>query len=278
MTVIPVMDYCSEVWGAGKYDFNDRAQYRAMRTILGVRKCTPIPAMYGDLQWLTPLTRHRVAMVRYWCRLTRMPSARLTKRVFEWDYQLGSRGRRTWNKDVHTILTQCGLAEAFDRDHWHRNSVDMLVNHVTQQLTGRDQSQRSAEAATMSRMRLYRQLEAGRRNQDDTAPSNYLKFNRHQRSAIAKIRMGTLPLHIETGRYVSRPVEQRLCRNCELGAIENELHFIFHCPKYNDIRDIYIGPNADNSDIDNLFDIFSNYNRTRQLANYITKAMLLRLR
>ena len=95
MLVAPVMDYSAPIWGATKYDFCSTTQNRAMRTFLGVGRCTPIPAIYGDMQWTTPFTRHRVAMVRYWCHLARMPRSRLAKRVFEWDHGLATRGRRS---------------------------------------------------------------------------------------------------------------------------------------------------------------------------------------
>ena len=47
---------------------------------------------------------------------------------------------------------------------------------------------------------------------------NYVNMNlsSNERSKAAQFRMGTLPIHIETGRY----------RN------KNEMHFEFHCPLY----------------------------------------------
>ena len=52
----------------------------------------------------------------------------------------------------------------------------------------------------------------------------------------AQLRSGTLPLAIEVGRFRGLPEEERLCLLCDLGVIEDEFHFIFHCPLYNDLR------------------------------------------
>ena len=70
----------------------------------------------------------------------------------------------------------------------------------------------------------------------------YVKYNlsRRQRSLCAQIRSGTLPLALETGRFNSIPEEERNCLFCELGEIENELHFLFYCPKYDGIREVFI--------------------------------------
>ena len=51
-----------------------------------------------------------------------------------------------------------------------------------------------------------------------------------------KFRLGILPLHIETGRYTNTPIDQRICKICDFGEIENEYHFIMTCPEYESAR------------------------------------------
>ena len=56
---------------------------------------------------------------------------------------------------------------------------------------------------------------------------------------MAKIRLGVLPIRLETGRY-ERPkltAEQRFCQQCTLNLPENEIHFILECPSTSFIRD-----------------------------------------
>ena len=66
----------------------------------------------------------------------------------------------------------------------------------------------------------------------------YVKINlkRRERSVLAQFRLGILPIRIETGRFIEEKVEDRLCRMYNQNQIENEIHFLFHCPLYNDIR------------------------------------------
>ena len=44
--------------------------------------------------------------------------------------------------------------------------------------------------------------------------------------------MGILPLNVETGRYLRKPLNERLCLLCTEREIEDEYHFICSCPCY----------------------------------------------
>ncbi|CAC5394004.1 unnamed protein product [Mytilus coruscus] len=57
-TVFPIIDYASGVLGYKPYDNIERVQYRAIRTFMGVRKCSPNRTICGDMGW-TPVYIHR---------------------------------------------------------------------------------------------------------------------------------------------------------------------------------------------------------------------------
>jgi len=42
---------------------------------------------------------------------------------------------------------------------------------------------------------------------------------------------------IETGRYSQIPRVSRLCPTCRSNQIEDEIHLLYHCPKYSNFRD-----------------------------------------
>ena len=67
----------------------------------------------------------------------------------------------------------------------------------------------------------------------------YLHLPPHLRVSLTRLRVSAHQLRIEIGRYhrpKPLPVEERLCQMCNLSAVEDELHFVFQCPRYNDIR------------------------------------------
>ena len=53
---------------------------------------------------------------------------------------------------------------------------------------------------------------------------------------LPKFRASAHKLAIETGRYNIIPENDRLCIYCNMGAVENEFHFLLACPKYRDLR------------------------------------------
>ena len=59
---------------------------------------------------------------------------------------------------------------------------------------------------------------------------------RYKRAAFTKLRCGVLPLEIETGRYSNVKYDERLCKLCNKGKVENEEHFLLECELYEDLR------------------------------------------
>ena len=44
-----------------------------------------------------------------------------------------------------------------------------------------------------------------------------------------------MPLRLKTGRFQDIPIEYRHCLFCD-NLVESEIHYILHCPFYNEIR------------------------------------------
>ena len=55
----------------------------------------------------------------------------------------------------------------------------------------------------------------------------------NERSLLAQLRIGILPIRVETGIFVNLAVKERVCQICKSQEVEDELHFLFNCPKYN---------------------------------------------
>ena len=111
---------------------------------------------------------------------------------------------------------------------------------------------------------------------------NYVKLNfkKQIRSVITQLRAGFLPIEIECGRYQNIPRDQRLCKQCTPNHIENELHFIFYFPKFDQIRHDLLsslnatcGPNA--SDAEEIKCLFTS-NLLPKTGKFIIDALKVR--
>ena len=58
-------------------------------------------------------------------------------------------------------------------------------------------------------------------------------------SSIIKMMVSCHHLRVETGRWKKTPREERKC--CVCGTLEDELHAIYECPKYQDARQNVLG-------------------------------------
>ena len=76
-----------------------------------------------------------------------------------------------------------------------------------------------------------------------------MKFpvNKALRSKLTKLRISAHPLEIETGRYSKPciPKESRFCYFCKT-VVENEVHLIYDCPIYKELRKKYYSLNTCN--------------------------------
>ena len=84
----------------------------------------------------------------------------------------------------------------------------------------------------LSTLVLYRSL------QPEYRYAHYLSVVQSfpNRRLISRFRCGCHGLHVDTGRFVNTPRDDRVCEVCKSGCVENEHHFLFDCPAYAHIR------------------------------------------
>ena len=108
--VAPVIDYCSGVWGFKQFNKIDTVQNRAIRYFLGVHRFTPLLVINGEMGWTMSIHRRLANMFRLWNRLTSMNNTRLTKHVFNTDYNTS---RKTWCSEIKSIFEQLNMQHKF---------------------------------------------------------------------------------------------------------------------------------------------------------------------
>ena len=224
--VCPVSDYASGVWGFRDYASCNTVHHRAIRSFLGVHKLTPVLAINGDMGWEPPNIRHKCQMIRLWNRLVKMSDQRLTKHIFNWDFRVGN----SWTTELRTLFYSNGLFFIF------QNKLQCNIHEIRKTMFSSYKEKWSSDIWYKPKLRSYCLIK------DSYMAEPYVKYNlsKRQRSLCAQIRSGTLPLALETGRFNATPEEERYCMFCELGEIENEVHFLFYCPKYTDIREVFV--------------------------------------
>jgi len=259
------MDYAAEVWGYSDYTCSNKVTERAMRAFLGVHRFTPLAFLYGDMMWLKPRYRRWLSMLRFWNRLISMDDNRIAKHIFLWDYNICN---NNWSYELKNIFNELHL------DHFENLSlcnIEMAKASIWEKM----QQDWLNDVYATPKLRTYKLYKT------ELAVKNYvsMNLNRQERSVAAQFRSGILPLRVETGRFRGEAVEERLCTFCKQNVVEDEMHFLFHCDCYIDLKD-NLNQIMHENHLDNKTEIeivnFLFQNNPRQIAKYLTSAFLKR--
>ena len=171
----------------------------------------PIAALQGDTGWLPCVYRQWISIIRYWNRLILLDENRLTKTVFNSDYET-CQNKNNWCSDIKNMLGTIGLSDHF----YNRETVDL--SYATRKTKEHFTSQRRNSIAQTPKLKTYKLF----KNAHTTDQYILLNLQKNERSMLAQLRCGILPLRIETGRYTGEPADSRLCIFCDSSEIENE--------------------------------------------------------
>ncbi len=231
--VQPVMMYAVELWGASgvhKGELTGDLVHRDfLRRLLGVRSGTPNLAVLAEVGRYPLQVFAAQMLLKYWNRLVGMDSDRLAKRAFVVSAALaGQTARRSrhmsWAGQVAAAIDSLGLP----CDLAGPAPVDV------KQAAASMQSAYLASVADSSSSKVQQYL----RMRDDVVPEKYCMASYlravggwRQRKRLAQLRTGSHWLGVESGRSGSArvPRDQRICRRCSSGEVDDEAHMIFRC-------------------------------------------------
>ena len=201
-----------------------------MRIYMGVHRFAPVAGLEGDMAWTSPLHRRWNSMLRYWNRVNNMDEDRLTKKVFNWAHNAARNGSSNWCSDIKEIMTLLNINTAF------YNKLSVNLDNCKKLLNEKQSGQWLVAVQNKPKLRFYKEFKSY------FTTERYLNINlsSSERSILAQIRLGILPLHVETGRFNGTEIQDRLCKICHCNEVEDEYHFLFNCNKYDNERDAWM--------------------------------------
>ena len=286
-----VSDYCAAITGFSQYESLEKVQLRAIRAFLGLPKNTCSSGVFSEVDLLLPHLRTRLIMVRYYHRMLCLSDRRITKKVFIWDRTLNESNRiKTWYSEVREIFTSAGVeANSIPNSIFN---LGVTIENLNSSFKKKQMELLSNECQTKPKLRTFLTF----KNFQEMPAYITKSFTIHQRRIMAKLRLGCLPLRIETGRY-SRPrlnEADRICLICKPGdniaeidendrqPVENEIHFLFQCTAYQGLRDQWFRDMGLAEDFealeieDKLKMILNNPTYVKKTSQHILKCMDLR--
>ena len=154
---------------------------------------------------------------KFWNRINKLQDARLPKIVINNELNNTDHEGTRVNEIKDKTLPIVGIKDLrFDMLFDLKEIECKLLNTLEQNW--------KAAVLCKPKLRTYRKINT------NYEIEHYVKFNctKYQRSLIAQLRMGILPLAVEIGRYTNVDLNDRKCFRCK-DSIEYEFHFICNC-------------------------------------------------
>ena len=232
----------------------DVTHRKLLKHMLGVSKSCPNIAIYGETGEIPLSLKGYRLMLNYWNRLTNLPEKSLAKKALLENIDL----RTNWILTIEKLVKTFNLIES--------NSICKQFKNTTKENIPKYYKthwKRKLTDPTLSRLQIYKAI-----NSEFTTPK-HIGLPLHMRKMISKIRCSDHQLEIEKGRHLNIPREQRTCKMCADGTIEDEEHFLLRCKTYQPLRVKY------KLKAGNTFD-FLNTENQENLAHFIIDAFSLR--
>ncbi len=259
--VMPILLYASGIWGQNKYKTCENVILRACRFYIGVHRLTPIPGIQGDCGWLDFKSRCDLECVRLYNRFVTMDAGRLNRTIFMFDKE---KNQDNWNTKFSNMLDGLGL-----KAYWDQCTVIPLES-IKEKIKSKFETDWKHNCSTKPKLRTYITFT------DKVQVASHINCNlpKYERSLISQLRLGILPLRIETGRYANLKECDRICLLCQQNRVESEAHFLFECDLYESERNQFENGANINLNVLNTADKFKNvFDHPYRLGRFIRAAM-----
>jgi hypothetical protein len=229
--VVPIMQYGSEVWSAGKTagESFELVQKGAGKQMLGCSSRMADEAVRGELGWGKMEARREEVKLRFFGRLVRMERCRVVRQVFVMRKEGWKEGDGGWFGEMNEVLKKYGLEEWWDELKWwkfpRKKEWEKMVGKEIAK--GEEEKWKKGRAAKTT-------LENYARVKTQLVFEDYLDGSNGYRPGTVlrmKLRGGTNALRVSQGRQ-SRPKlerHERVCLVCNSGQVEDEAHFVMDC-------------------------------------------------
>jgi hypothetical protein len=279
--VTSVKDYGHEVIGFHEFSGATLLHNKAIRSYLGVGNSANLCGIRAEMGFPEPRSRTQSKMFRFYLHLKSLPDHRLTKKILLHDQHFSDINPNlvTWTKEVSSIILRNNLL--FSLDHFGSKS---LVEMLNKSLLCKDLEMFSKQCARSPRLRTYIKLYSPFVNRETTNIYTRMRLPFIVRKRLAQIRLGVLPIRIETDRYSKEktPAAERYCRQpvCVQGgqpAVEDEVHFLINCPEYRSQREemmagLNIAGWSNFSDVDKFRYLLTSQPILNKIGQFIIKA------
>jgi hypothetical protein len=233
--VTPILNYASELWSKLEEDCTvERTHLKNLKYVLGVKKSTCSLAVYGELGRFPLHLSQMVKVVKFWARLETMAISNPAKQVYEMLKTFDRCGFNTWIKSVRGLLEKYNFEVYWDRPGLVASEYNAIVNEFKCTVYEKYKLEWFERLSQYPKMRTLITFKTEFKMESYLLEIKAFKL----RKLLCKLRLSSHDLEIERGRYNKLAIEERICKTCNSGQVEDEKHIILHCATYNKFRTV----------------------------------------
>ena len=229
-----ILNFNCEIWGFGKSKVIERIHLKFCKTLLNVKMSTSNMGVYGEMGRYPLYINRYSRIIKFWCK-TRLSTNILVASLYDSLLTTANSGKKNWAYNVKLLLDSYGFSYVWRNPE----SIDLKNFHIVFKSRVIDVFKQNwfngiSNCNTLCTYRSFKQYHG---------IEQYLDFLPGKlRIALARLRLSSHNLRIETGRYSQNRTERafRYCTICNSRDIEDEYHFIIVCSEYEHIRKKYI--------------------------------------
>ena len=232
--VEPILLYGCEVWGYGNVDILEKVHTKFCKFIFGVSKYSHNMPVYGELGRYPLSIKIKQRMVRYWSRILKSSEYKLNKVMYTILYNLHCKNVHLspWIRCVSSIFQNCGINYVWLTQDYNIDTKIIFkseCDQIKQLWHSRIINKDNDHNVTYSLFKLSH----GKEMYTEILPE-------HLKKALFQFRIGTYILPVNNRKQLDVSRSERICRICDEGVIGDEIHFLFECPKLEDLRIKYM--------------------------------------
>ena len=268
--VVPLLMYSAEIWGHEKYNKLEQVQLYACKRFLRITDRTTNDIVYGELGRFPLWIEANIRCIRYWFKLLKQPDRMYSKKAYTMLMKLDANGKITWVTHIRNLLCDNGFEQVW---LFGCANVKPFCDALRERLCSSFCHNWCEHVETSNSISVYRTFKSAFGKETYLSILNVDVF----RMAMAQFRMGVSQLYVHKHRF-SEDMSLKACPFCE-NKVETEVHFLFECRMYNNIRGKYLGFLNQTTNLDVSFKSLMT-EPTREgivkLARFIFDAMKLR--
>ena len=261
--VLPILSYSSEFWGVFNIEDVEKVHTFAIKRFLNVSNHSSNSIVYAETGRVPLYINHLISSIKYWFKLLKRPDTHLSKQAYLMLLDKCNKGYDNWATKIKKVLCENGFGIV-----WISENVEnegFVLSEIKRKLTDIFLQSWNSKMLEKENLQIYYSFKSF------VTPEFYLSSHHidyKSRTCLTQFRCGVSKINTHRYRYYDNQ-SLKHCPFCP-HQLETELHSIFFCKAYDDIRTKFLPKQFIENPNTHTFNILiSNYSYQIILSKYL---------